>query len=261
MEVELDLTKSIPENAALYYEQSKKSKKKLEGLREAIQKTKKELTLKQEKAEEIAKQTRKKKREREWYEKYHWFFTTQGLLVLAGRDVKSNQEIVKKHMQSNDLYFHADIHGAPSTVIQSESKQINEKSKEQAAAFAGTYSKAFSAGLETVDVYSVEPNQVKTAAKSGEFLPKGGFVILGQREWYKKTPVRAAVSYDPKKARPIVGPPDSIKSKSLVIAPGRNSKGEIAKKAKAFLEREFNTEISLDEIIQLLPTGGGRVLK
>lgn len=261
MELELDLTKSVPDNAACYYEQSKKARKKLEGLKDAIAETRKELKRKQEKAEEKAKVVRKKKRERDWYEKYHWFFTSDGLLVLAGRDVKTNTEIVKKRMREEDLYFHADIHGAPSTVIQSEGKKIPKKSREEAAQFAGTYSKAFSAGLEAVDVYCVKPDQVKTAAKSGEFLPKGGFVILGEREWYRKMPVRVAISFDHENGRPFVGFSSSIKSKTVVVAPGRDSKGEIAKKIKVFLSMEFQADVSLDDIIQLLPTGGGRIVK
>jgi predicted ribosome quality control (RQC) complex YloA/Tae2 family protein len=259
MDLELDLTKSVPENASYYYELSKKSKKKLEGLKKAIKETKRELQHRREKAEEKTVLTRRKKRERDWYEKYHWFFTSDGLRVIAGRDVKTNTEIVKKRMQSGDLYFHADIHGAPSTVIQSEGKSIPEQSRREAAQFAGTYSKAFSAGLEVVDVYCVKPDQVKTAAKPGEFLPKGSFVILGEREWFRKTPLRAAVSYDLEKARPFAGPPSSVKTKAVIVAPGRAEKGELSKKIKAFLDREFSADVPLDEIIQLLPSGGGRI--
>lgn len=256
MEVELDLNKSVPENAAYYYEQSKKAKKKLIGLKQAMEKTKKEIKKKKEK-EELVDNSRRKKRERDWYEKYHWFFTSDGLLVIAGRDAKTNTEIVRKHMQSTDLYFHAEIHGAPSTIIVSNGKEIPVESRKEAAQFAGVYSKAFGAGVGAIDVYCVKPEQVKTAAKSGEYLPKGAFVILGEREWYKDMPVRISISFDKEKNRVFVTP--NTKEKKLTVVPGKKSKGELAKLIKKFIDKEFNAEVPLDEIIQVLPAGKGRL--
>ncbi|MCD6414343.1 MAG: DUF814 domain-containing protein [Candidatus Diapherotrites archaeon] len=259
MELELDLTKSVTENANYFYQLSKKSKKKLEGLKKAIEETKRELA-RREALEEKPKKLRKK-RERDWYEKYHWFFTSDGFLVIAGRDVKTNTEIVRKHMQKGDLYFHADIHGAPSTIIKAEGKEIPERSKREAAAFAGAFSKAFSAGLPVVDVYAVRPEQVKTAAKPGEFLPKGAFVIEGKREWFKKSSTVVAVSFDKEKNRVVAGPPEAIAGKRLLVGPGGVPKGELARKVKHELEQLYKTDIDVNEVLQLLPSGDGQILK
>ena len=43
MKVTLFVSKSVPENAAFYYEQAKRAKKKTSGAKEAIEKTKKEI--------------------------------------------------------------------------------------------------------------------------------------------------------------------------------------------------------------------------
>ena len=37
-----------------------------------------------------------------------------GHLLIGGRDAKGNDVGVRKHLSSHDLYFHADLHGAPS---------------------------------------------------------------------------------------------------------------------------------------------------
>ena len=39
------------------------------------------------------------------------------MLVLAGRDARQNELLVKRYLRSNDLYVHADVHGASSLVI------------------------------------------------------------------------------------------------------------------------------------------------
>lgn len=260
MEVELDLTKSVTENANNYYQLAKKYRKKLEGLRKAIEETKRELA-KREAMKREGKPKLRKKRERDWYEKFHWFFTSDGFLVIAGRDVKTNTEIVRKRMEKNDLYFHADIHGAPSTIVKSEGKPVPKRSKQEAAEFAGAYSKAFSSGLAVIDVYCVRPEQVKTAAKSGEFLPKGAFVIEGKREWFRKVPVRVAIGFDPERNRVVAGPPSAITGKKLVVAPGRVPKGELAREVQRVLEQMYDTEVDINEVLQALPSGDGEIAK
>lgn len=52
-----------------------------------------------------------------WFEKFHWFVSSGGLLVLAGRDARQNELLVKRYLRASDLYVHADVHGAASLVI------------------------------------------------------------------------------------------------------------------------------------------------
>ena len=55
--------------------------------------------------------------ERKWYEKFRWFESSDGFLVIGGRDATSNEIVVKKHVEPNDVVFHADVQGAPFFVI------------------------------------------------------------------------------------------------------------------------------------------------
>ena len=75
----------------------------------------------------------------------------------------------------------ADIKGAASTLIVTEGRDVPEAAIDEAARFAVAYSKAFARGLGVADAYWVKPEQVKTAAKPGEFLAKGAFVIDGKK--------------------------------------------------------------------------------
>jgi predicted ribosome quality control (RQC) complex YloA/Tae2 family protein len=88
-----------------------------------------------------------------WFEKFHWFISTENYIVIAGRDAQQNevlvyfslflslsltllsvflstflhtrygapdtdcQLLVRRYLRKGDLYVHADIHGAASCLI------------------------------------------------------------------------------------------------------------------------------------------------
>ena len=52
-----------------------------------------------------------------WFEKFYWFVSTDGWLIISGRDSHQNELIVKRYMKTGDLYMHSDYGGAASTVI------------------------------------------------------------------------------------------------------------------------------------------------
>jgi len=66
------------------------------------------------------------KRDKNWYEKFHWSYSSEGFLILGGKNLRSNEELVKKYLQPDDLFLHADVHGASVVVIKGEGKEIPE---------------------------------------------------------------------------------------------------------------------------------------
>ena len=52
-----------------------------------------------------------------WFEKFNWFVTSENHLVLSGRDAQQNELLVKRYLRKDDLYVHADLHGAATTII------------------------------------------------------------------------------------------------------------------------------------------------
>ena len=140
MKVEINARKSIQDNAADYYERAKKSRSKIAGLKEAIENTKKLIA--QEEARHSELPEKKVIRGKEWFEKFHYFSTSGGLLVLGGKDAKSNDIVVDRHMEKNDLYFHADIKGAPSVILKN-GQNAGEQDIAETAQFAGAFSSAW----------------------------------------------------------------------------------------------------------------------
>ena len=247
-EIELDINKSVHENASAYYERAKELRKKAENARKAIEQTKKELDgeIKKEQGQAPRKAVRVK-REKKWFERYHWF-ESEGFMVLAGRDAKQNEELVGKQLEEEDLFFHADIHGAPATVLKN-GRKAPEKILKQAAQFAASFSSAWKQGLKTVDVYAVEKSQVSKEAH-GEYLGKGSFVISGKRTWFRNTELGVVIGVG-EGGLPACVPTLSEKkfARSFKVIQGGKEKGEAARAIAKGLE------VSVDEVLSLLPAG------
>ena len=90
MKVQIDLRKSVNENAGRYYDLVKKAKKKWEGAVDALRDSKKKLERLQSDEKkylvEEEKKEKKRARKKEWYEKFHWFISSEGFLCFGGKD-------------------------------------------------------------------------------------------------------------------------------------------------------------------------------
>lgn len=270
----LNLRHSIQENAATYYSKGKKAEKRMEGARRAIDET-------IQRIEELTRQgkvtlgkTRKsltKRRKKAWFEKFRWFFTSEGLLVIGGKDAVTNDILVKKHLEQHDLVFHADILGAPFVAIKTEGKAPSQQSICEAAQLAASHSRAWKFKFSAIDVYWVHPHQLSKTPPSGEYLKRGAFIIRGKKNYLRKTPLQLAIGID-HKTTPISvigGPLEAVESKtdiSVEIIPGDSSSSELAKKILQTLRRkapkemrERVSEISLEEVQVFIPYGKGNL--
>ena len=259
--ITIDPKLSIPENAESYYEKAKKAKKKTKGAIIAIENTKKQLekikSKKELAMENISIPKKREKKNLKWYEKLRWFITSDSTLVVAGRDAGTNEAVVKKYLDNNDIYLHADIHGASSTVIKLEGKSLNDTILKESGEFAASFSSAWTKGFNTQDVFWVYPDQVSKTPEAGEFLAKGSFVIQGNRNYIRSARVKIAIGIvDYEGKRIMAGPVEALEAHCenyVVLKPGYTKKEAIAKK----ILHEINEDelISLDDIIRVLPSG------
>jgi predicted ribosome quality control (RQC) complex YloA/Tae2 family protein len=213
---------------------------------------------------------------KEWYERYRWFVTTDGYLVIGGRDASSNSAVIRKHMTDDDIVFHAEIHGSPFFLVKNARNQDNENTKfiEETAQATVSFSRAWKDGLSSGDAYWVFPNQIKKGAPTGQFLPKGSFVIEGKRNFCKGIELELSIGLVKIESRYTIvsGPLNAIKKRSLVFAsllPGGSDPMNLAKKIKSEFVRvisEFDSDLAdylkkvlLDEFIRMLPTGQSKI--
>ena len=266
--VKLYLNKSVGENAELYYENAKKFRHKYEGALKAYEDTKRKLDEVEKLIEEEMKKElnvrRVERSRRKWFEKFRWFVSSEGFLVLAGKDASTNEVLVKKHMTENDLYCHADVYGAPHVVIK-DGQKAGEKTIFEACQFAVSMSRAWSQGLYSGDAYWAYPNQVTKQAPSGEYLGKGAFMVYGKRNWLRGLPLRLAVGVINYEGEDYVvcAPLDAIKAHTnryIVIRPGRLKKGELVKKIRGILEK-WGYKVREEDLNAILPPGGGEIVE
>lgn len=277
--VELQANNSIAKLSSLLFARAKEMERGNASIEEARSKLLAQIEkLRSQTAAIHKKIIVQKQAAKEWYERYRWFVTTDGLLAIGGRDASSNSALVRKHLTEDDIVFHAEVHGSPFFIVKNAAAGAKEGSIEQSlqqvAQATVAFSRAWKDGLSSADAYWVSPDQIKKGAPTGQFLPKGSFVIEGKRNYIKGVEVRLAIglaaSADGRHAL-VCGPEPAIKAKSLVYAvllQGGMDPMTAAKKAKAELVRaaaadetlaESIKRISLDDFVRTLPTGQSRV--
>lgn len=262
-EVSLDFRKNVTENANQKYEESKKTQEKVKGAQEAIERTKHDLATRKE-IQTIEKKNKGTPEKQWWFERFRWFISTEGNLVVAGRDASSNDTVVKKYLSEGDRYAHADIHGAPSCVIKSkgitdEKIPISEKTLEEACVFAASYSRAWNQFGEA-QAYWVLPEQVSKTPESGEYVPKGAFIIRGKRN-YHRSKLEIAVGLVPLEdnEKLMGGPISAVAAKAskgyVILNPGTTKKSVISQK----LSNAF--QVSTEKVEKVLPPGNCTIVK
>ena len=213
---------------------------------------------------------------KEWYERYRWFVTIDGVLAIGGRDASSNSALIRKHLTEDDIVFHAEVHGSPFFIVKNAAKSAREGKIDptllQVAKATVSFSSAWKNGLSSADAYWVTSVQIKKGAPTGQFLPKGSFVIEGKRNYLKGVEIRLAIGIVRLEGKEtlVCGPEESIKKRTIfyaVLLQGGMDPMTAAKKCKSeFVKIAGDTEvaetikrISLDDFVRALPTGQSRI--
>jgi predicted ribosome quality control (RQC) complex YloA/Tae2 family protein len=257
--ITLDYETDVTANAQALYDRRKDGLAKAQRVDEATAATRAEMEAAQAKAVKVARRPRIKSTKSMWFDAYRWTISSEGFLILGGRDARTNDQLVKKHLKEGDRYAHADVHGAPSTVIK-DGARASDVTLREACEFALAYSKAWSAGLASGSAYWVLPEQVSKQAESGEFLPRGAFVIRGKRNYIHDLPVRLAVGeVEVEGHRKIMGGPvTAIAARSaryVVLAPGKGDREAITRKLASVFA------VPIEEIARAMPPGGVEIVE
>ena len=256
--IELDSTKilinkkkTLEANASSYFDKSKEMDRKAERTREVIA------------SKPVLKPKKKiiKNKSMEWFERFRWFITTDGEIAVAGKDARSNEQVVKKYLKANDRYAHADIHGAPSVVVKNvNGVQPSELSMLEACNFSLSYSKAWGARVSGGHSFWVNNDKVSKTPNTGEFLAKGAFIIRGKRNWNRNLELNVAIgliSYDgnPKFMGGPISSVEKHSEKYVIFRPGFTERKVVIRK----LSEAFSGEST--DIEKLLPSGGFDLVK
>jgi len=287
--ITLDSSKTVHQNAQRYFEEARVQKSKAEGALIALEKTEKSIERAEKRAAKDAATGKLRARSRArrfWFEKYRWAIVSGGNFLIGGKDAKGNDALVKKHLSLKDLYFHADLHGAPSCSLKlkdglvptnssevsipqgvaslqisqslgeglEDARELDESILQEGAQIAVCWSRAWGSGGAAATAFHARSSQVSKTTETGESLSRGSFVVRGQRNWHRNIPLEMAIGLAVINGvpLPLSGIPDTISGiceRWIKITPGREKKESIANKiSKA-------TGLAQEDVLSCLPPG------
>jgi predicted ribosome quality control (RQC) complex YloA/Tae2 family protein len=268
--IKIDPKASLPTLSSKLFDESKRQAVAISSIEKLKKQTEKNLE-KQKNQAKVAEEsiTFSEIRKKNWYERYRWFYTSDGILAIGGRDASSNMALIRKHLEKNDKVFHADIYGSPFFILKYYNEDIRPTSLNEVAHATVCFSRAWRESMYGLNAYWVEPEQVKKAAPSGQFLAKGAFVIDGQRNFVNVSTLKLAVGLLKQNTDYLIscGPPDAIKKNSIcyvVIEPGGSQMVDIAKKIKLEfikMKEDIVKSLNIDEFVRVLPAGESHILE
>ncbi len=259
--IKVDLNSSLPTTASALFNESKKQKAAIGSIEKLLKKTKKDLEKVIEKGESAKPVGFTQVRKKNWFERYRWFYTIDGVLAIGGRDSSSNSAIIRKHLQKNDKVFHAEISGSPFFLLKDNVTSTPASLTEVAHATV-CFSKVWKEAFYGSSAYWVNPDQVKKGAPSGQSMAKGSFMIEGQRNFVKISTLKMCVAIIKHEESYLLtcGPP-SMKDTAVcyaMIEPTGQDMPDVAKRIRyEFLSsnEEIAKPFSIDDFVRVLPTG------
>ncbi|MEA3203959.1 MAG: hypothetical protein QOI63_1639, partial [Thermoplasmata archaeon] len=194
-DVEVDLRLTVQENAEACYAAAKKARSRREGADKALADANERMREVDEKGLDAfgaAPQKIERVSRHFWFESYRWTLTPSGLVAVGGRNAGQNDQVVKKYLRDGDRYVHAEIHGAPSVVVrpaEGNAAEIPNDDLRAACHFAVVSSRAWRQ-YGPATAYWVNASQVSKTPRSGEFVPRGAWIIHGKRNVEPDLPMR-----------------------------------------------------------------------
>ncbi|KAL5343805.1 hypothetical protein BJX70DRAFT_7 [Aspergillus crustosus] len=188
--IDIDLALSPWANASQYFDQKKVAAVKAErttqsstkALKSHEKKVKDDLkrNLKQE------KQVLRPSRKTFWFEKFLFFVSSEGYLVLGGRDGMQSEILYRRYLRKGDVFIHADLEGATPIIVKNRPGASSSSISPSTLSQAGNLSVATSTAWDSKAIMSawwVEARQVSKTSQAGDLLPVGDFLVKGEKNF------------------------------------------------------------------------------
>ncbi|KIW62834.1 hypothetical protein PV04_10964 [Phialophora macrospora] len=186
--VEIDLGLSPWANARQYYEQKKfaagKEKRTMEASTKALKSAEQKIESDLKKGLKTEKAVLRPARKQFWFEKFLYFISSDGYLVIGGKDAQQNELLYRRYLKKGDIYVHADLQGASSVIVKNNPKTPDAPIPPSTLSQAGALTVCTSSAWDSKAVMGawwVNADQVSKTAPTGEYLTTGGFVIRGHK--------------------------------------------------------------------------------
>lgn len=188
--IDIDLGLSPWANASQYYDQKRTAADKEERTKlasgQALKSTEKKIQADLKRGLQQEKEVLRPVRKQFWFERFSYFISSDGYLVLGGKDAQQNEMLYKRYFRKGDVYVHADLHGAATVVIKNNPQTPDAPIPPSTLAQAGNLSVCTSSAWDSkagMGAWWVEFDQVSKTAPTGEYLTTGSFMIRGKKNF------------------------------------------------------------------------------
>lgn len=271
VKISLQLNEDLHQNANNYFSKAKKIKSKLPGVDLIIEKTKIEIKEFEKNKEEYLKKKEiherlKFSKKKLWFEKFRYSYTSGDKLLVFGKDAGTNEVLLKKHLNQEDLVFHTEEPGSPFGILKNavtiDSKtgekifNIDKKQIFEVAQIICCFSSQWKKGFGTADAFWVYPDQVSKTANTGEYISKGSFMVRGKKNMIKNTTLEIFLGVEKKTVlneekeetyeyyELFSGAEEAVKKrcgqKYIKLIPGKDNYKSIGKEIKKKLKVDIN---------------------
>lgn len=251
---------SIAENASRFFTLAKEAEGKAKRIEEAM-------GIVGERVETSEEERLHVKRSGAWYEQFRYTFTENGFLIVGGKDASTNEMLLNKYMEPEDIVFHAEYAGSPFVLIKTNGREPTPEAILEASVITACYSRAWNDGLANLDVFYVKPTQVSKSPPSGEYIKRGGFIIRGGKNYIRKVPLKLCIGVKVEEDGLTVLPCSEDSARKtfdayVSIRPGNVDKRKLAEEIVEKLKNRLGKvlkriELPISCIYRLIPGSGG----
>ncbi|KAF2195740.1 hypothetical protein K469DRAFT_616545 [Zopfia rhizophila CBS 207.26] len=188
--IDIDLGLSAWANATEYFDQKRsaasKEERTVQASSKALKSHERKVAAVLKKGLQQEKEVLRPVRKQYWFEKFIYFISSDGYLVLGGKDAPQNEILYRRFLRKGDIYVHADLKGAVPLIIKNNPTTPNAPIPPSTLSQAGHLSVSTSDAWDSKAVMSawwVNSDQVSKTAPTGEYLAPGGFHIQGKKNF------------------------------------------------------------------------------
>lgn len=188
--IDIDLALSAWANSTEYFDSKKtaasKEERTLQASERALKSHEKKVAEDLKKGLKQEKEVLRPVRKQHWFEKYIYFISSDGYLVLGGKDAQQNEIIYRRYLRKGDVYVHSDLKGSIPMIIKNNPNTPDAPIPPSTLSQAGNLSVCTSEAWDSKAIMSawwVLADGVTKTGQAGEFLAPGVFNIKGKKEY------------------------------------------------------------------------------
>lgn len=188
--VDIDLSLSPWANASQYYDQKKTAAEKQERTAQAssiaLKSAEKKITIELKKGLSKEKDILRPLRRTFWFEKFYFFFSSEGYLVIGAKDPQQAELLYVRYFKRGDIFVHAEVKEALIVMIKNNPATPDAPIPPATLSQAGTLSISSSSAWDSkalLAAWWAKSDQVSKTSPHGDFLSPGNFHINGQKTY------------------------------------------------------------------------------